>query len=82
MYRVLVREGSTGFYDPTWFNVVAVSRKGRKVLCRCRTCGHEYTTASTAAHREIESAERFAAKVGAGATAHNADVTGLAPKGD
>jgi hypothetical protein len=61
---VLVREGIAGFYNPTWFNVVAVARNGRRVLCRCRTCGHEYTTASTAAHRAMDSAERFATVCG------------------
>ena len=75
-FNVLVSEGTSGFYNPTWFNVVAVARRGRQVICRCRTCGHEYATGSTAAHRAMDSIERFAKVV---AQTPNAQVRGCPP---
>ena len=77
-HRVLVSEGLTGVYEPTWFNVVAVSRRGRQVLCRCRTCGHEYATNSTAAHRAIRYAEHLAATIACRTApeGHNGEVRG------
>lgn len=59
-YSVLVSESAGGFYNPTWFNVEAVSRHGRKVLCVCQTCKHSYLSGSIAAHRAIEYMERKA----------------------
>lgn len=42
----------------SWNNVEVVKRRGEKILCRCRTCGHEYLSDSKPARNAMAYKEK------------------------
>lgn len=39
----------------TWQNVEPIKKAGQLILCKCKTCGHEYKSNSIAARRILNS---------------------------
>ena len=47
-----------------WESVELISEKGAGYLCKCRVCGHEYVSNSSAARRAFDSLQRKVANNG------------------
>lgn len=51
-YKENLRGYTLSVVGVVWENVDAIDRVGNYYICRCRNCGHEYKTSSSAARRD------------------------------